>query len=51
MLEMQEKILGKQDETIKEIRALREDLKAWVEERFSKIEKEIAEIKARIGMS
>ena len=51
MLEMQQKMLEKQDETIKEIRALRQDLKAWIEERFSKIEREIAEIKARIGMS
>ncbi len=51
MLEMREKMLEKQDDTIREIKALRYDLKAWMEDRFSKIEREIAEIKARIGMS
>ena len=50
MLEKQDLMLQKQDEIIEEIRALRFDLKAWMNERFSKIEKEIAEIKARIGM-
>ncbi len=50
MLEKQDEMLKKQDEMIEEIRALRQDLKAWMEERFSRIEREIAEIKARIGM-
>ncbi len=50
MLDKQDKMLEKQDETISEIRALRQDLKSWMEERFSKIEREIEEIKARIGM-
>jgi acylphosphatase len=43
-------ILGKQDETIKEIKGLREDLKTYMEERFERIEREIAEIKAKIGV-
>ncbi len=51
MLEKQDEMLKKQEETISEIRALRQDLKSWMEERFSKIEREIEEIKARIGMS
>ncbi len=44
-------MLEKQDDTIREIKALRYDLKAWMEDRFSKIAREIAKIKARIGMS
>ncbi len=44
-------MLEKQDETIEEIKALRYDLKAWMDERFSRIEREISEIKTRIGMS
>ncbi|MEM2821731.1 MAG: acylphosphatase [Thermoproteota archaeon] len=43
-------ILKKQDETIQEIRALREDLKSYMDKRFEKIEKEIAVIKSRIGL-
>ncbi len=62
MLEKQDKMLKKQSETIKEIRitrrevkeeirALRTDLKSYLDERLFKIEKEIAEIKAKIGLS
>jgi acylphosphatase len=44
------KILGKQDETLSEIKGLREDLKSYMEERFERIEHEIAAIKAKIGV-
>jgi acylphosphatase len=50
MLKKQDLMLEKQDITIREIKGLREDLKAFVEERFSKIEKEIAIIKEKIGL-
>ncbi|MGB9718560.1 MAG: acylphosphatase [Thermoproteota archaeon] len=50
MLGKQDEMLKKQDETIMEIRALREDLKSYMEQRFEKIEKEIAAIKAKIGL-
>ncbi len=50
MLEKQDLMLEKQDETIGEIRGLREDLKAYMEERFNRIEREIEIIKAKIGM-
>jgi hypothetical protein len=56
------KMLEKQDETIKEIktarkelkeetRGLRGDLKSYLDERFVKIEREIAEIKAKVGLA
>ena len=44
------KMLGKQDETIDGIRGLREDLKAYMEERFERLEREIEVIKAKMGM-
>jgi len=44
------KMLGKQDETLNEIRGLREDLKAYMEERFERLEREIEVIKAKMGM-
>ena len=43
-------MLEKQDETIGEIRGLRYDLKAYLEERFDRMEREITEIKVKIGM-
>ena len=43
-------MLGKQDETINEIRGLREDLKAYMEKRFERLEREIEVIKAKMGM-
>jgi len=43
-------ILKKQDETIAEIRALREDLKQYMDRRFEKLEREIALIKEKIGL-
>jgi acylphosphatase len=50
MIEKQDAMLEKQDETIREIRGLREDLKAYMEKRFDRIEREIMEIKVKIGM-
>lgn len=43
-------MLEKQDETINEIRSLREDLRAYMAERFERIERDIAEIKAKIRL-
>jgi acylphosphatase len=51
MLEKQDAMLQKQDETIDEIRGLRYDLKAYIEQRFDKIEQEIVAIKEKIGLS
>ena len=50
MLGKMDSMLEKQDETIMEIKALREDLRSYMEERFEKIEREIAAIKAKIGL-
>ena len=61
MLEKQDMMLGKQEDTIEaidrskeeivtEISSLREDLKSYMANKFAKIEYEIAGIKARIGM-
>jgi len=43
-------MLDKQDETIAEIKGVREDLKSYMERRFEYIEQEIADIKAKIGV-
>ena len=45
-----DKMLEKQDEILKEIKELRTDLKSWMEERFLRIEREIARIKKKIGL-
>ena len=45
-----EKMLEKQEDTTGEISALREDLRSYMENKFAKIEYEIAGIKAKIGM-
>jgi acylphosphatase len=50
MLVKMDSMLEKQDETIMEIKALREDLRSYMEERFEKIEREIAAIKTKIGL-
>ena len=55
------KMLGKQDETIvaidrskeeivTEISSLRDDLRSYMEEKFTKIEQDVEVIKAKIGM-
>jgi hypothetical protein len=43
-------MLEKQDDVVGEIRGLREDLKAHMEERFERLEREIEVIKAKMGM-
>jgi acylphosphatase len=43
-------MLGKQDETIQEIRELRGDLKAYMEERFRRLERDVEMIKAKLGL-
>ena len=50
MLENQDKMLEKQDETIHEIRGMREDLRSYMDKRFNRIERDVVEIKARLGM-
>jgi len=44
-------MLEKQDETIDEMRGLRYDMKAYMEQRFDKIEQEIVAIKEKIRLS
>jgi len=43
-------MLDKQDETITELKGVRTDLKSYMEERFERIEREIATIKDKIGV-
>ena len=50
MLDKQDMMLDKQDETISELRGVRDDLKSYMEERFERIEREIADIKSKIGV-
>ena len=44
------RMLKKQDETINEIKGLREDLKSYMEKRFDRLEHEVMAIKAKLGM-
>jgi acylphosphatase len=48
--EVSEKIDRGKEDIVTEIRSLREDLKAYMEERFERVEREIWEIKAKIGL-
>ena len=48
--EVSEKIDGGKEEIVTEIKSLRGDLKSYMESKFAKIEHEIVEIKAKIGM-
>jgi acylphosphatase len=54
MLEKQDRMLEKQDETrediVNEIRSLRGDLKISLDDRFARIEADIDQIKAKIGL-
>jgi len=50
MLEKQGMMLEKQDALIDEVRSLRNDLKAYMDERFHRIESEITKIKEKIGI-
>ncbi|MEM3387638.1 MAG: acylphosphatase [Nitrososphaerales archaeon] len=43
-------VLKKQDETIFEIRALRDDLRSYIDRRFERLEAEIRAIKEKIGL-
>ncbi|KAF5437368.1 Acylphosphatase, partial [Candidatus Methanophagaceae archaeon] len=43
-------MLDKQDETITELKGVRTDLKSYMEERFERIEHEIAAIKDKVGV-
>ncbi|MDH7597611.1 MAG: acylphosphatase [Methanothrix sp.] len=45
MIEKQDMMLERQEETIEELRGVRSDLKEHMEQRFARIEEEIAEIK------
>ena len=47
---IRKRMLEKQDETITEIKGLREDLKSYMEERFDRLEHEVMAIKAKLGM-
>ncbi len=51
MINKQDGMIKKQDETLNEIRGLRKDLRSFVEERFAKLEHEIATIKEKIGLN
>nr|QNO52480.1 acylphosphatase [Methanosarcinales archaeon ANME-1 ERB6] len=48
--EVSEKIDEGKEEIVTEISSLREDLRSYMENKFAKIEYEIAEIKAKVGM-
>jgi acylphosphatase len=54
MLSKQDELIGKMDETkneiVDEIRQLRSDLKPTIEDRLSRIEGDVAQIKAKIGL-
>jgi len=50
MLEKQDLMLEKQETLIGEVRNLREDLKTYMDERFRKLETEVARIKEKIGI-
>jgi hypothetical protein len=45
MIDKQDQMLGKQDETVDEIKGARQDLKSYMNERFDHLEKELTEIK------
>ncbi len=49
MLEKQDVMIDRQDETIGEIRSMRSDFQDHMDRRFAKIEGEIAEIKSAIA--
>jgi acylphosphatase len=51
MDEKMDRMVEKQDETVEEVRGLREDLGTIHAERMERMEKDIAAIKAKIGLS
>ncbi len=48
--EVSEKIDRGKEDIVTEIRSLRDDLKAYMEERFERVEREIEVIKAKLGL-
>ncbi len=50
MFQKQDQLLQKQDETLAEIKGLRLDLKTMLDERLAKMERDIAEVRARLGL-
>jgi len=51
MLGKQDQVIGEIHQVIGEIHALREDMKAFLDERFRRLEKEIDQIKVKLGMT
>ncbi|MEM4164117.1 MAG: acylphosphatase [Candidatus Caldarchaeum sp.] len=51
MLEKQDMMLAKQDELLAEMKGIRKDFRSLIEERITKIEKDIEAIKAKIGLT
>ncbi len=51
MLEKQDKMLEKQDEILSEIKGLRRDMNMIFEERIARIERDVAEIKSKLGLT
>ncbi|MEN3047657.1 MAG: acylphosphatase [Candidatus Caldarchaeales archaeon] len=49
--EFKEASLKLSEQTLEEVRAVRQDLKAILDERLARIERDIAEIKARLGLA
>jgi len=43
-------MLQKQEETTREVRALRQDLREITDQRLARVERDIAEIRARVGL-
>ncbi|MCX8192164.1 MAG: acylphosphatase, partial [Nitrososphaerales archaeon] len=50
MLAKQDQMLAKQDEILSELKSLRSDLKSLFEERLIRIERDILELKAKVGL-
>ena len=44
-------VLVKQDDTIREIKDLRQDLRSYMEERFGRLESDVKRIKEKIGLA
>ncbi|MEM1947070.1 MAG: acylphosphatase [Candidatus Caldarchaeum sp.] len=51
MLEKQDMMLAKQDELLAEMKGIRKDFRSLIEERITKIEKDIEAIKSKIGLT
>ncbi|MEM2334684.1 MAG: acylphosphatase [Candidatus Caldarchaeum sp.] len=51
MLEKQDMMLAKQDELLAEMKGIRKDFRSLIEERITKIERDIEAIKSKIGLT